>query len=90
MDHQKIKNWIDLFGFHIHGRLGQPAAGGKDGRDPFHASGHIHAQGLEEMIETIKPKYLIPVHTENIEFFNRFQGLTTVLTAQRDELLDLF
>jgi len=88
MDHEKIKNWIDLFGFRIYGRLGQ-ASGEKDGRDPFHASGHIHAQGLKEMVETIKPKYLIPVHTEKLDFFQQFQGLTTVLTAQRNELLRL-
>mgnify|MGYP000844144941 FL=1 len=88
MDHEKIKNWIDLFGFRIYGRLGQ-AAGGKDERDPFHASGHIHAQGLEEMIETIRPKYLIPVHTEKSDFFQQFQGLTTILTVQRNKLLRL-
>jgi len=27
MDHEKIKNWIDLFGFRIYGRLGQAAGG---------------------------------------------------------------
>jgi len=74
MDHEKIKNWIDLFGFRIYGRLGQ-AAGGKDERDPFHASGHIHAQGLEEMIETIRPKVFDPCTHRKIGFLSTIPRL---------------
>ncbi|MHB8758481.1 MAG: MBL fold metallo-hydrolase RNA specificity domain-containing protein, partial [Bacillota bacterium] len=34
-------------------------------------SGHIHGPGLEGLIKTIAPRYLIPVHTESRDFFVR-------------------
>ncbi len=82
LDHEKIKNWINLFGFEIYGRLGQVAEA-FDNRDPFHASGHIDANGLKEMIETIKPKYLIPIHTEKPQFFEQFKGMVTLINPKR-------
>jgi len=35
----------------------------------YHASGHASGQQLLEIIETINPKVVIPVHTEHPEFF---------------------
>jgi ribonuclease J len=86
LDHQKIRNWIDLFGYTVYGRLGQ-VPNEQDDRDPFHASGHIHSQGLIELIETIKPRYLIPVHTEKPEFFQQFQGFSKVITPFKGQTL---
>jgi len=52
MDHEKIKNWIDLFGFRIYGRLGQ-AAGGKDERDPFHAVATYMLKALKKWLRPL-------------------------------------
>ncbi|AEH50290.1 MBL fold hydrolase [Pseudothermotoga thermarum] len=35
----------------------------------FHASGHISAEDLEEFINSLEPDYILPVHTEEKEWF---------------------
>lgn len=35
----------------------------------YHASGHISPKGLEELIDTINPSIIIPIHTESPEWF---------------------
>lgn len=49
----------------------------------FHASGHIHGSGIEELVETVKPEILIPVHTEDKDFFRRFEGTCRVVFPQK-------
>ncbi|MFW9874153.1 MAG: MBL fold metallo-hydrolase [Candidatus Thorarchaeota archaeon] len=40
-----------------------------------HASGHATPQDIINFIEQVRPKYLIPIHTEHPEFFRKlFQG----------------
>lgn len=81
VDHKKIENWVKFFGFKIFGSLGEDRE-----KSGFHASGHLSGKDLEEMIETIKPKYLIPIHTQNKEFFKKFQGLCTVLFLNKGDV----
>ncbi len=38
----------------------------------LHTSGHADKATLERFIETVKPKTIIPIHTENPEWFERF------------------
>ncbi|MDH7577864.1 MAG: hypothetical protein QHH75_08585 [Bacillota bacterium] len=45
----------------------------------YQGSSHIHGPGIEETVETIRPEILIPVHTENRDFFRRFQGTCRVV-----------
>ncbi|MGB9857006.1 MAG: exonuclease [Dictyoglomaceae bacterium] len=74
IDHEKIENWMRLFGIKIFGSLGKDRES-----SGFHASGHLTGKDLEEMIETIKPEYLIPIHTQEKEFFKKFHGLCKVI-----------
>lgn len=74
LDQQRVWNWIDFFGLELYGTLGRERE-----RSGFHASGHIHGPGLEELVETVRPKILVPVHTEDREFFRRFEGLCRVV-----------
>lgn len=62
IDFKRLTNWVTHFGF----RLIEEAGGG---RGRFHASGHIHGPGLLDLIREVQPGYLIPVHTEDMEFF---------------------
>jgi ribonuclease J len=55
IDEKKVMNWMELYGF------GEPVQ--------LHASGHAPGNQLVEMIETINPETLIPVHTENPQWF---------------------
>ncbi|ACA59324.1 beta-lactamase domain protein [Candidatus Desulforudis audaxviator MP104C] len=84
LDHEKVRNWIDFFGFRFYGSLGREREG-----SGFHASGHIHGPGIEEMVETIRPEILIPVHTENRDFFRRFEGTCRVVYPQKGESIVL-
>ena len=37
----------------------------------LHASGHITGPDLLELVSTIAPRFVIPVHTENPAFFEK-------------------
>jgi ribonuclease J len=69
IDHNRVKNWIDFFGMELYGGLGEDRE-----KSGFHASGHIHGPGLMELVETINPQVLIPVHSEDRSFFERHFG----------------
>ncbi|MGB9839782.1 exonuclease [Thermovenabulum sp.] len=84
IDHNRIKNWIEYFGFELYGSLGRDRE-----KSGFHASGHIHGPGIEEMVETIKPRVLIPIHTQDKEFFKRFEGKCQVLWPERSKTIKL-
>jgi ribonuclease J len=40
----------------------------------IHASGHASGPEIQEMIDKIKPKLLVPVHTEHPELFRNPAG----------------
>ena len=66
-----LRNWLELFQVRP---VGLPDV--KTGKVPneergFHASGHITGPDLLEVISTINPQFVIPVHTENQEFFRQ-------------------
>lgn len=82
IDHQRVRNWIDFFGFRLYGTLGRDRE-----KSGFHASGHIHGPGIEEIVETVRPEVLIPVHTENRDFFERFDGICKVVHPERGKPL---
>jgi len=65
----------------------RPPAGRE--RSGFHASGYIHGPGIEEMMETIKPEALIPVHTQEREFFKRFEGSCKVLWLEKGQTISI-
>jgi len=39
-----------------------------------HASGHASFEHLDRIVNTIKPKHLLPIHTTNAELFRQFYG----------------
>lgn len=83
IDHRRVQNWIDFFGFALYGSLGQDRE-----KSGFHASGHAHGPGIEELVYTVRPEVLIPVHTESPGFFRRFEGLIRVVMPRRGEAVE--
>lgn len=65
IDHARLSNWLDHFGLDRVGGL--PGAE----RGPYHASGHIDGPGMEWLIETISPGKLLPVHTQQLGWFEK-------------------
>jgi len=54
-----LENWMRHFGVKFH---------------KAHCSGHVSRQELIEVIKTINPKVLIPIHTERAEDFKNFHA----------------
>lgn len=61
IDQRRLMNWLDHFGLRpVGGLAGQPEDALTEG---FHASGHIHPGGIEEVVDTINPEWIVPIHT---------------------------
>jgi ribonuclease J len=64
----RLWNWLQHFGFEVHGfrvdRNGELIF-----KRGLHASGHLSKEELVEVIEKIDPDRIIPVHTENPQWF---------------------
>jgi len=79
MDYKRFKNWLTRFGIKPRGLAFE-----NDEivfTNEFHASGHVSAQELEKLIETLQPDVIIPVHTEEKSWFVERWG-TKVLTQE--------
>jgi ribonuclease J len=53
----------------------------------IHTSGHADLSGLKKMIEVVKPKHLVPIHTfESARYTELFQGIDIVLADDRETI----
>jgi ribonuclease J len=57
IDWQRIENWINHFGM-------EPNA--------THVSGHASGPQLKEFVKTVKPKMVIPVHTQHAKIYDKW------------------
>src|SRR5437879_11468617 len=57
IDEERFVNWLDHFGLP---------------RYQIHSSGHMMPTELRETIEMVKPKTLVPIHTEQPELYALF------------------
>jgi len=55
-DQKRLDNWIDFFGLKKY---------------HFHCSGHASGKEIREMIQTINPKELVPIHTQHPDLFEK-------------------
>ena len=69
IDEKRVTNWMELYGF------GEPVQ--------LHASGHAPGNQLAEMIETINPETLIPIHTENPQWFKNKHPNTKIIQQKQ-------
>jgi ribonuclease J len=63
IDAKRLCAWLDHFGLKKVGGL----PGAEQG--PYHASGHIDGPSLANLIEEIGARRIMPVHTENLSWF---------------------
>jgi len=59
IDEQRLNNWIDFFRLEKH---------------HFHYSGHASGIEIQKIVQTINPKELIPIHTEQPELFEEMHS----------------
>ena len=45
----------------------------------LHTSGHADTQTIDKLIQNIKPKTIIPVHTENPAWYSRYESQSKVI-----------
>jgi len=67
---ERLQHWIDKFGMRRVGRL----LDDDSNDDPFHVSGHASKPDLMDIVRTIRPKVLIPVHTTKPEVYAQEVG----------------
>ncbi len=64
MEVDVMYNWLKHFNLEFH---------------QIHASGHCPSCDLEEIINTVKPKILFPIHTESPEYFKKIAGKSKIV-----------
>ena len=64
IDHRRLGAWLAHFGLRIVGGLP-----GSELEGPYHASGHIDGAGMEWLIDTVGPEKIVPVHTQQLGWF---------------------
>jgi ribonuclease J len=69
IDYERMLNWLEHFGLEF---------------KEAHASGHACAKDLKWVIEEIKPKRVIPIHTQHAELFKRLTK-TKILLPEKGE-----
>lgn len=84
----RLKQWLAHFGVTLVGdweraRDGDPAHRG------FHASGHVSGRELAELVALIRPRTLVPVHTEDPSWFKRFEGSMEVVQPERGKPIEI-
>lgn len=76
IDMRRLHHWVEHFGMRFAGDPGSD--------EKLHASGHASGPELLEMVRTISPRILIPIHTEQPEYFwqnLRGSGIEVILTS---------
>ena len=65
LSEERMKRWLEHFGLNV-----------ENNYDPYqiHASGHASGLEIQEMINEIKPRILVPVHTEKPNLFKNPAG----------------
>jgi len=77
---QKLMNWIDLFGFKCRGL--DMVDGHLEFERGFHSSGHLSLPHLWQIIDTISPEVVIPVHCSDPEAFARSCPVETIVPVK--------
>ncbi|MCX8095632.1 MAG: ribonuclease J [Caldisericia bacterium] len=83
-DIKRLFNWLKYFNLKVYGIQlidDEPVFTGD-----YHSSGHAHFNDIIWMINEINPKYIIPVHTENVEEFVNIFGEKKVVKEEVFEL----
>lgn len=85
IDFRRLWNWLRFFKFKVRGfkiieRDGKEMPEFERG---YHASGHASASELLRIVEGIAPEIVVPVHSENPEFFaENLEGFKVVLAEE--------
>ncbi len=69
IDQRRLQNWLSRFGIRH---------AGFEGSEGLHASGHGSGPDLLRVVQGVAPRMLIPIHTQNPNFFPKQLGTTGI------------
>lgn len=49
----------------------------------LHTSGHADRESVDALAERVSPKIIIPVHTENAEYFRKFESMSEIVLDEK-------
>jgi ribonuclease J len=88
-DFQRLYTWLETFNFDVYG-FRMVLEEGKlvpEFVKGYHASGHATKEDLKWIIEQVNPEHIIPVHTENSNWFEEnFEGVKFLKNYERYSL----
>lgn len=85
---RRLKQWLAHFGVRLMGDWERARAGDAE-HAGLHASGHVSGAELAELVALIRPRMVVPVHTEHPEWFRRFEGELEVVLPERGRPIEL-
>jgi ribonuclease J len=74
IEFEKLANWLELLGLPMF---------------QVHASGHASCLELQEVVERLKPKHVVVVHSDRPALFKKFVGSENIVCPERGKPLEL-
>jgi ribonuclease J len=71
VDWKRIENWINHFGMDM---------------NTTHVSGHASGPQLKEFVKTVKPKMVIPIHTQNAKMYDKWWSNVKLLEGSGESV----
>jgi len=85
IDDVRLNRWLERFGF-----CRYPKGNADEERAPLHVSGHAAGDELAKVVEGVRPRKLIPVHTSEPQcFVEQFSGICEVVIPRTGEEIPL-
>jgi ribonuclease J len=73
LEEKVLLNWLSKYGIEYK-------------KDYYHASGHASGAQIREMIDTINPKQIFPIHTEHPEAFNYENAINEIRYGKKYQI----
>jgi len=71
IDWQRIENWVNHFGMEL---------------NATHVSGHASGPQLKDFVKTVKPKIVVPVHTQHAKIYDKWWSNVHLLKSVGDSI----
>ena len=78
-DFVRLKNWLEFLNLQPIGFAVDESSGKPTFPEGYHSSGHATKEDLIEIVKRIRPKYLIPVHTELENAYSELKDITKIV-----------
>ncbi|MBC7329297.1 hypothetical protein H5T88_02955 [bacterium] len=75
IDFVRLKNWLEFLNLQPKGFTVDESSGKPTFPEGYHSSGHATKDDLFEIVDKMRPRYLIPVHTELKNAFEELKDL---------------